>query len=156
MAIIALLLVAALSCNTSNSESENSYIDEKRLVMDTVRGYIVASGEFLGTSDYWYGGFENWKLWFENPVNTHVDYYLYECYKFEDDGIVENGIPVIQRGDAFLYVTLTIDFGGIGQVFYSNIFRFDLEKNPQKGWGITNIRLMYTDNPYESEYTPLN
>lgn len=154
-----------------NEASQSTPIVDERSdteqVIDTVFTFIVLSSENSGKDifeieqnewDYWYGGYNNYRqfAYGEDDDESISEGYtiikhLRNCYEQEDDGKAEYNLPTIQDNYAVFDVTLTrarlIDTK-------KNVFRFNLKKDSNVGWGITDIRLIETEEDRTQPWIP--
>lgn len=177
LSLVSSLLITGVSCSKSSLQSQpqpsptqkedTSPItppvqikSDTEQIINTVLGYISAVCEDDYESkpwDYWHGDWESYMvfLYGEYPVSSVIDCdksdihrHLEFVYEDEYDGQAEYDFPKIQENLAVFDVSLERQIISLEE----SIFRFNLKKYPEKGWKITDIRLIYTDNPLAQEY----
>ena len=144
----------------SPTQTTNDKSDTEQVV-DTVLSFMILYTENKHKDiqeiednewDYWYGGSASYNTWWKEDKNhMRLVEHLARCVEQEEDGKAAHPLPTIQDNYASLTITLDRDTGFTAK---KNVFLFNLKEDANAGWGITDIRLIETEEDLTQPMMP--
>ncbi len=142
---------------TITEEEQTPTKSDTQQIIDNVLAFIEAESKREGQSAYWYNGYDGYEKfkWGENypdkPNYQSDAYHITRLLKVNHDSEypvdIAYDFPNIQDEFAVFDISFTQDYG-FSKV--KSVFRFNLIDN--KGWKITDLRLIYTDSQSFKQY----